>query len=534
MQNIMESKTNSDNPPPQLVRTNHNGVDSPAGSRSDGRITAKQEVIQIRANQPSREAPIGEFLDNSKCWGRARGAGIVFTQTSIVGIDDGTFKSKESFSKMWTKTKSGDEPRYEDTDDMKLGKYNAGATDSVISLGNTATAFHNFNGSVLKNDLDLSRYQRDNLISPSAEPATDEERKDFIKYMKLVDPLWTLESNRGSVIKIDNLVSRNTKTTIDKVFQFTKALYIPDKNSFNIGIFNWLKDDWPATRTATHIISPIDITFGALVIMVHVNVYLSDDGELKHVVKEETDKIPVFKYSIQSWVLNETQRIAEQAYYGNTSDQERVGFSVYRAGRRITASPHLWGLSTGMSRAKGIRFAVFIGATDKGDEIFGVGTQKLVTDTSWSHFDPSMKELFKKEFNDAQKLVKKHRTQIEKKWINKYVSKLNIIEDLSVDDIQTELESAKNEGKVGPNETIRKKNGKVYDAWKNYYDALKNREEAVEEAVEEDVEEAVEEALRSKSYWKKRCQTISAELEKERSDRAECYLCAARIGESVI
>ena len=60
-------------------------------SQTNGRITAKQEVRQIRANQPSREAPFGEFWDNSIGWGNASKILTIFTSNSIIIGDNGNF-----------------------------------------------------------------------------------------------------------------------------------------------------------------------------------------------------------------------------------------------------------------------------------------------------------------------------------------------------------------------------------------------------------------------------------------------------------
>ena len=71
----------------------------------NGRITAKQEIFQIRQNQPSREAPYAEFWDNSIGWGKAAKVLTILNKSSTVFGDDGHFISEAHFAQMFMKTK---------------------------------------------------------------------------------------------------------------------------------------------------------------------------------------------------------------------------------------------------------------------------------------------------------------------------------------------------------------------------------------------------------------------------------------------
>jgi len=445
-------------------------------SQTNGRITAKQEVRQIRANQPSREAPFGEFWDNSIGWGDASKILTIFTPNSIIIGDNGNFESEDTFSTMWLKVKLGNEPRYDENNEEQLGKYNAGATDSVIILGDNAIAYHNFNGVVKRSVFDLSRYKRDGQIIPNITNATLRETEDFNNYALLLNPEYDLSTGCGTFIKIVSLCKTNTPQVVNKVIKFSKGLYLQDATECEICVYNWLNDEWPDNRNPTQIIVPIDITFNSPPEITTIYVYNTDDGERLHTENESDDHGDcLLSYTINSWILTSIhQRTAEQNYYGYTNDSERVGFSVYRAGRNVTHTPKLWELNTGMDRARGIRITVNIPASKYGDEIFGIGTQKILTNDSWSHFDRTMKTLFKNKFKNLENFMTRDRKRRQNIWINEYEQKLQNVTNLDHTGAQTqviEIQIHLDEN-FGKEELIKKRCGRAYKAWKNYQNAL--------------------------------------------------------------
>lgn len=452
----------------------------------DGRITAKQEVFQIRQNQPSKEAPYAEFWDNAIGWGKASNILTIINKSSVVFADDGNFISESHFAQMFMKTKIGNEGRYDDEDESLLGKFNAGATDSVINMGESARAFHNFNGVVKKTVFELSQYKRDNKIMPNIENATTRETGDFVNYMKLMNPEYNLNSGNGTVIKVESLRNSNNQGDVDKVIKFAKGLFRPDAfENLKMHMFNWLNDEWPDDRQATLILKPIDTTFGANTVTTKkVNVYQKEsNGEVVHTLRNLPQEVfsdynYKASYEIDVWTLKGDQLQQEKSYFGISEDKERVGFSVYRAGRNITHKPFTWGLPTGASRGRGIRIAIRYPANAFLDEEFGCGTQKTLTDTSWSHFRDSMKELFEKEFYDIQKLVNDLRSQQQKEWIRKYKAKTANIANLDKENAVQEHLAAKADFEENFNTKdglIKKRSGNAYKAWVEFCAACENR-----------------------------------------------------------
>ena len=466
-----------------------------AANNNNGRCTSKQEVIHLRANQPSREAPYGELWDNEVSWGGCSQLGTILTKSSVVIMGDGTFASEHAFATMWQKTKTGLEQRYTTDSNSLLGKYDQGATDSVTVLGNKATTFHNFNGVVKKTVYDVGAYQRSGVIPENIQDASPQEVEDFLAHMKLLTADYSLDCfPGGTMIKVESLCRQNTQTTFDKVVKFAKGLYRPSCTTAPIHLFNWLHQEWPediATGKVT--VAPIDITFGAEVFSVTVNVYQLENGDVIHSVLPAADE-KLGEYTINWWFPNKQQKLAEKAFYGHTSDSERVGFDVFRGARNITHTPKTWGLPTGQDRARGIRIAVEVPASDWADKEFGIGTQKILTNDSWSHFNETMVDIFTEKFKDLQAHCTRAHKNAQKRWQKKYETKLTNINNFTKESAEEEL------GVIGQdfNDSfdkedgiIKKRSGNAYKAWKNYRDALlaKIAESSSEEEEEEEEED---------------------------------------------
>ena len=465
-----------------------------AANNNNGRTTSKQEVIHLRANQPSREAPYGELWDNEVCWGGCSQLGTILTKSSVVLMGDGTFASEHAFATMWQKTKTGLEQRYTTDSNSLLGKYDQGATDSVTVLGNKATTFHSFNGVVKKTVYDVGAYQRSGVIPENIQDASPQEVEDFLAHMKLLTADYSLDCfTGGTMIKVESLCRQNTQTTFDKVVKFAKGLYRPSCTTAPIHLFNWLHQEWPEDITTGKVtVAPIDITFGAEVFSVTVNVYQLENGDVIHSVLPAADE-KLGEYTINWWFPNKQQKLAEKAFYGHTSDSERVGFDVFRAGRNITHSPKMWGLPLGQDRARGIRLAVEVPASEWADQEFGIGTQKILTNDSWSHFNETMRDLFTEKFKDLQTHCTRAHKNAQKRWQKKYETKLTNINNFTKESAEEEL------GVIGQdfNDSfdkedgiLKKRTGHAYKAWKNYRDALlaKIAESSSEE--EEDSEDS--------------------------------------------
>ena len=133
-------------------------------SAQDGRKTMHQEIQHVRVNNPDLLAPIGEFTDNSESWGGANMGGIVLRETKLAIIDKGKY-NKEVFPKTFTTTQDSSMTRYQDVDESRLGKFNAGSTDSVMLLGDKGTIYHKFSGKqLMKTVIDLELVREHNKL----------------------------------------------------------------------------------------------------------------------------------------------------------------------------------------------------------------------------------------------------------------------------------------------------------------------------------------------------------------------------------
>jgi len=475
----------------QGLMMTHNGRVT-AAQEHNGRQTAAQEIKTTRRNQPSPDHPYAEFWDNSIGWGRAKKVLTVFNESSIVLGDSGNFRSEDHFKKMFLKTKLGNESRYHANDENLLGTYNFGSTDSVINMGGSATAYHNFSGVLKKTVFDLSQYKRDNTIHPNIQFANEGELFQFKYYMKLLDPNYDMTVGGGTIIKVENLLKKPNQTRMNNVVKFAKGLYCPEKYDVSIHMFNHLNNEWPQDAIPTQIIRPIDITYGAQVETETIYVYLDENDERIHTkLNLHTTEGYELKgeYKIDTWVLNASQRAQEMAYFGNTNDSEMVGFSVYRAGRKITPNPKKWDLKIGMSRARGIRMRVRYPSSAFLDEVFGCGTQKTLTDENWEHFDESMKRLFQTLFSDLQKNVDKLRWLAQKTWTDSYKAKIVNVCNLDYDNAVAALVEAEahfNENFDTREGLIKKRSGKAYNTWKTFCDNCRERIASFDEQIQDD------------------------------------------------
>ena len=147
---------------------------------NDGRKTMTQVIEHIRLNNPDSLAAYGEFIDNEMDWGRATKAGILLTPAKTVIMGNGKYDINV-FPNTFTSRTDNTMTRYDNAEGTeRIGKFNAGSTESVYLLGEKATTYHNFAGKLWKTVIDLERVRQDNNISPNSAPADGNEVVDFM------------------------------------------------------------------------------------------------------------------------------------------------------------------------------------------------------------------------------------------------------------------------------------------------------------------------------------------------------------------
>ena len=230
----------------------------------DGRQTMGQDVVQIRANNPDKLAPYGEITDNSVSWGKAKFAGIDVQSLKIFAFDDGKFESEDIFKKAFTKHKdeTADYDRYNSPTE-KLGKFNAGLTDSVILLGEDAYLIHHFgNGNYKKTKFSVDKACRENNIQENISEPSEDEIEEFLEYQYSLNPEYDQKNGRGTLLRIENLLRKNTQETFASIHQFMYGLYSPEcHQKTTIKLYNRVNPN-NTLDVPTHIIEPNDLSFG--------------------------------------------------------------------------------------------------------------------------------------------------------------------------------------------------------------------------------------------------------------------------------
>ncbi len=444
----------------------------------DGNETANQKVEKMRDNYKSKVGNYGEVLDNSVGWGKAKICGVVVNTQETIIIDDGNFQELVHFRNLWRLKKNKNEKKYNNpTNKNMIGKWNEGATSSAICMGNLHHVFTNFEGKLYKNTFDVSRYIRTNRFPKNYVEANQDEIADFLYYQRLLNPDYNLECKNGTMVRWGNLCKRNTQKDINKLKTFLQALYTPEKFSGDIKFYNFIKDtpDSETTPSPSFIIKPFDIKYGEEATDINIYVYDTDKGEEIHSTVQKTGDSYTFKYEyIIQWQILSPEAIAKDLKnFGVSKEEHRVGFDVYRSGRKITHKSMKWELSTGMDRARGLRIRIYIGP--EADVTFKSGSRKNLTSDSWDYFPESLTKLLTTTFKDLNKLVGKNAKKKRETFIAEMLTLESQIPDMSLNEVEIALEGAKSilRENYGKGKPMAKKGTNAYKSYEHYVNALK-------------------------------------------------------------
>ena len=459
----------------------------------DGRKTMHQDIEHVRVNNPDGLAAIGEFTDNSESWGNASRGAIIVYETKTVIVDNGQFDPKV-FPNMFTLRKDSLMNRYLEGDEKRLGKFNAGSTESVMLLGDKGHTFHNFiEGRVMKTSIDMEHVIADNNIVANETIATCRELEDFVKYQKLIDKDYSIEKNKGfgTVVIIENLRFPNTKKVYTLIKQFMSGLYDETRES-NITwkLYDWTSEMWK--EHPSHIINAGDLSFGCDTTIEQLYASVDSKGTKYYTMNKLKEGTTLrYKGTIKYFQLDKEHQAAETEVFSNRTDEERVGYQLRRGGRLVSGiHPKLWNISTGMSRGRGIRIDLNFPVCPEADKDFNIGTFKKVTDDSWQYFGEELQKFLATYFKDSSQHIEKQHKAIQHELAAEYREKIknvntqDTIEMLSKlhieaqDELRTHLDKKK---------VIKKKSGVAYKALTDYITYLgalideKNRADTIDE-----------------------------------------------------
>ncbi|MGY8865901.1 MAG: hypothetical protein ACKVJK_09740 [Methylophagaceae bacterium] len=459
---------------------------------NDGRESMWDIWRRYKRNNHDHCGPIGEFVDNSVSWGKATEIIMFLKENKIIICDNGIFDRKrfpDTFSMGADKFKEFYNP--EDPD--QIGKYNMGVSESTMILGEKGICMHRFGNEgvrVTKLDRELSVYN--NRISTNDEPANESELRNFNTHINQLETSF----DEGTMMTIEG-TNKITKEYISCIYRFMLGLY-PLKTDLKIRMYDMTACS-PTSFDAAIIkkIEPNDLRFGSEPVTCNMNV-INNNGNVAYVETTTNDYHSAnlsYKFEVQCCTFSKESQRDEKNEFGNTTDEQMVGFRFFRGGRLISGpKPLRFGLSTGMNRAKGLRLYVYLPSNNETvDDDFKIGTQKKMTESLWEHFGPKLCKWFEKKFSDALKESDNIIKLRSSKFIADTNNKINELkqkeETIQDDELSDMLSSIKSEYVTIYNKTheyIVKRSGKSYNALVEYDNEVKRiiseRAEAAKEA----------------------------------------------------
>jgi hypothetical protein len=447
----------------------------------DGRQTMRQDIESIRADNTDRYAPYGEFADNSVCWGRATLAGKNIQPNKSDMFDNGSFDNEDRFKRAFMKYKDETDIRY-NSPEPKIGKYNYGLTNSCILLGDDAYLIHHFgNGKYKKTKFSVEKAIRENTITENICDASLDEIEQFLRYQYMLDPLYDQKTGRGTHLRIENLVRKNTPETFSQLCRFMYGLYSPEchqRTTFKL--YNSVHSSVNPNTLDEYTIAPNDLSFGAKPCETNtVYVYRDEKDEDKNIYtkKQITNKDELYHFGVKVYVFDETQATAEKEIFGNKTHTEQVGFKVKRAGRLVTGIfPKLWVLSTGAMRGKGIRIHIDIPANEEADRDWCIGTFKKITDDTWIHFNTCLQNFIREEFKDNSLRLEQDIKRKQTDFVKEYEEKTKKVKELTSEEETKNILKEVNKKLIteldNKDGVIQRKSGNAYRAIQKYINAL--------------------------------------------------------------
>jgi hypothetical protein len=441
-----------------------------------GKPTIRQDIQQVRQNNPDTIASYGELADNSMSWGNAINGSIIMKDKNSIIVDDGVF-DENIFSKAFCKNREFDDQHY-DTKKGELGKYNFGLTDGVTLLGSQSVMIHKFGPDDFRKTIfDERAAIRKNNYDENSKAATPEEIEYFNKWQIRNNNEYDIKLGRGTILTISNLNKKNKNNDFEELSHFMQGLYSDEcHNKSEWQLMNKIDPE----KTDTVKILYNDLLFDCLPVFNKcIYVYRNDSVDEENIFTDKKkDKNELYKFTIKACFFEKEHIIEEQKLFGVTNGSFRVGFQVRRGGRLLTGiEPKLWGLSLGMNHGKGLRVFVDLPVNSECDQDWCVTTFKKITDDTWKHFNPNLQGFLKNEFADLIKLEEKDRKNKQKGFQNIYENKLYDLDNLdTIEKLKKELKFTQNLMQQiltdDDDKRLIKKNSNSYRSINNYINAL--------------------------------------------------------------
>ncbi len=427
------------------------GCTLPKTMSEDGNRSQRQEIQAMRENNPDRQAAPLERHDNHVGHGNATKIVSIIESNKLTDASNGTWRDRHQFKRTFCRDgdKHSNPERYTGT---KLGKWNQGATESVLKDGDRAKMFHPFDGILMVTELDREDIERDNAYKPNEREATQNELHKFVTVMKMMDPDYSLDSDTGTMTIVENLWKFTPdQGYVDNHIATLCGLYhnetYPD---LTIDVYNCVATSFSASEPPaepTRRITPLDLSFGSPYSWTNeYSIYTNSNGEGLCVQSDEevgSEWIFKMKLNENGYKLMQDHIGKEEKTFGD-QHRKREGHMIYRQGRLVTGSiPKKFGCElTGGDRGKGTRIVWTIPDEyiDVADELFKIGTNKKITDEDYNSWPTFLRKFFDTRLHDAAKEVSKCKERVRDQHIATFRERLDGIRNMNSIE---ELEGAK-------------------------------------------------------------------------------------------
>lgn len=416
---------------------------------SNGRKHTRQEIAQLRANNPDTESTIAERIDNHVGHGKAIRVLIAFHPTCIIDASNGKWMGgKERLKSLFQQTGDSEEhgSKHLYTDDC-MGKWHAGQHESCIKEGNGATTIANIDGELWATDLEVSAVMSTNAYKANLRETTTGEQEAFLHYQRQIDTNYQLSSGTGVMTKITELLKRPNKSRFEKTLAFVENLY-DQTRQVKMLLYDLTNRPASCYQDVNQLANPVAINNGdasppveCLLHDYELFAVENDDCEVEF-VREDEGNGRLYTLNVQTYYFPKRQEDSCRPHRKGSKDDK--GFELYRNGRRISPSTRLdYFPSTGGDRNRGLVVRMSVsGSQDQinaFDEGLKVGTNKKVDDGSWQDFDDNLKVKLEEIWEKAKKARKAIKNEKEKEILRRIkVIKEKVVGRASLDTLRME------------------------------------------------------------------------------------------------
>ena len=247
------------------------------------------------------------------------------------------------------------------------------------------------------------------------------------------------------------------------------------------------------------VIAPIDLSFGSPLsneTTYHVYYNVINNTFQYETHERELDNCQYkFSFKMIKYFLEKRHEENEKKVFQYRSSRSRVGYEIYRDGRKVTGCvPKKFAFEAGSTqgRGKGIRIVIVIPNehVNAADEHFNIGTNKKITEDSFESFNSELQEFLRINLVNADKEKTDQQKILVAQYIASYKNKIDneIPQYTTEEELNNEIERTDHHLTTLEDDGVySRKSSKLYKYIQGTYkDALEARRSELEYAEDDD------------------------------------------------